>query len=205
MNGRRLVVLWCLVIGLGLAGMPVGRAETPPQAAAAAAVVESLHQALIATMKDGHSLGFQGRAERLAPVVAAAFSMAQMTRIAAGTGWAALNEEQRQRLTASFQRFSVSNYARNFDSYDGEKFETTGVQLGQGDGVVVLTRLVLAKGDPVELNYLLRPYDGAWKIIDIYLSGTVSELASRRAEFNAVLQREGYDGLVALLDKKARG
>jgi phospholipid transport system substrate-binding protein len=45
--------------------------------------------------------------------------------------------------------------------------------------------------------------DGNWRIIDVYLSGTVSELASRRSEFAAVLQRDGADGLVHLLEQRA--
>lgn len=201
-KGLRLAALVrAAVIGLGVLATTGVRAETPQ----AVAVVEGLHQALIATMKDGPKLGFQGRAEKLAPAVNAAFSMAQMTRIATGAGWSGLKEDQRQRLIAAFERFSVANYARNFDSWEGEKFETTGEQPGQGGGIIVQTKLVLAKGDPVEMNYLLRPIDGGWKIVDIYLSGTVSELATRRSEFNSVLQRDGYDGLVALLDKKAKG
>jgi phospholipid transport system substrate-binding protein len=48
-----------------------------------------------------------------------------------------------------------------------------------------------------------RAPDGTSKIIDVYLSGTVSELASRRSEFVAVLQRDGADGLVRLLEQRA--
>ena len=43
---------------------------------------------------------------------------------------------------------------------------------------------------------------GAWKVIDVYLSGTISELATRRSEFAAVLQRDGADGLVHLLEQR---
>jgi phospholipid transport system substrate-binding protein len=40
-------------------------------------------------------------------------------------------------------------------------------------------------------------------VIDVYLSGTISELASRRSEFAAVLQRDGAEGLVRLLEQRA--
>ena len=43
---------------------------------------------------------------------------------------------------------------------------------------------------------------GAWKVIDVYLSGTVSELATRRSEFVAVLQRDGAEGLVQLIERR---
>jgi phospholipid transport system substrate-binding protein len=44
--------------------------------------------------------------------------------------------------------------------------------------------------------------DGAWKVIDIYLEGTISQLAARRSEFVSVLQRDGADGLVELIERR---
>jgi len=56
----------------------------------------------------------------------------------------------------------------------------------------------------VNLNYLLRQdAAGAWKIIDVYLSGTISELATRRSEFSTVLQRGGADALVQLIEQRS--
>jgi phospholipid transport system substrate-binding protein len=43
---------------------------------------------------------------------------------------------------------------------------------------------------------------GAAQVVDVFLTGTISELATRRSEFGAVLQRDGFDGLLALLEKK---
>jgi phospholipid transport system substrate-binding protein len=41
-----------------------------------------------------------------------------------------------------------------------------------------------------------------WKIIDVYLDGTVSELALRRSEFSGIVKRENFDALIAALDAK---
>jgi phospholipid transport system substrate-binding protein len=54
----------------------------------------------------------------------------------------------------------------------------------------------------VELDYLLREANGAWQIVDVYLSGTVSELATRRSEFSSVMRSGGPEALVDLLQKK---
>jgi phospholipid transport system substrate-binding protein len=48
----------------------------------------------------------------------------------------------------------------------------------------------------------LRASDDAWRLIDVYLSGTVSELATRRSEFSAVLRRGGPEALVDALQQK---
>jgi phospholipid transport system substrate-binding protein len=68
--------------------------------------------------------------------------------------------------------------------------------------VIVDTRLVQSNGEAVVLNYLLRENGGAWRILDVYLSGSISELAVRRSEFGAVLKREGSDGLIRTLEQR---
>jgi phospholipid transport system substrate-binding protein len=44
-----------------------------------------------------------------------------------------------------------------------------------------------------------------WHVADIYLSGTISELATRRSEFSAVIEREGVDALIARLNRTSAG
>jgi phospholipid transport system substrate-binding protein len=55
---------------------------------------------------------------------------------------------------------------------------------------------------PIAINYRMRPDGESWRIIDVYLNGTVSELALRRSEYAAVLQRDGFEKLVASIDEK---
>jgi len=66
----------------------------------------------------------------------------------------------------------------------------------------VKTRLINPQDENVELNYRLRQVDGKWKIIDVYLDGTVSELALRRSEFVSIVKREDLNALVAALEEK---
>jgi phospholipid transport system substrate-binding protein len=54
----------------------------------------------------------------------------------------------------------------------------------------------------VELNYRLRKTGADWKIIDVFLSGTISQLANYRSEFAATLREKGADGLIALINDK---
>ena len=43
---------------------------------------------------------------------------------------------------------------------------------------------------------------GSWQIADVYLDGTISQLATQRSEFHSILQREGVNGLITALDRK---
>jgi phospholipid transport system substrate-binding protein len=49
---------------------------------------------------------------------------------------------------------------------------------------------------------LLRQTELGWRIVDVYLDGTISELARRRDEFTSIIKNQGLDGLIALLKKK---
>jgi phospholipid transport system substrate-binding protein len=95
----------------------------------------------------------------------------------------------------------VLQYASRFEGFSGERFEVSPkTEPSQGSDIIVATKLITKDGDPIELNYLMRNAGAGWRIIDVFLSGTISELATRRSEFSSVLRRDGIDGLVNLLN-----
>jgi phospholipid transport system substrate-binding protein len=178
-------------------------AATPADNATALSVVDTFDQALISTMKDAKSLGFKGRYDKLAPVVDKAFDLEFMTKLLVGTAWNDMPADKQASLTASFRNFTISNYARRFDGYNGETIETTGAPTELRDTLRVPTRIVPKEGQPVELDYILHNDPEGWQVIDIFLQGTISQLATQRAEFQSVLQAQGVDALIETLDKKA--
>jgi phospholipid transport system substrate-binding protein len=125
-----------------------------------------------------------------------------MTRLSVGPSWASLNDSQRQQLTESFGRYISATYAERFDSYSGQKLRVTGQQPAAA-GVIVNSEIVKANGDPVKVDYLLHQSGENWLISDVYLDGTISELATRRSEFAAILRSQGVNGLIAALNHKA--
>ena len=52
------------------------------------------------------------------------------------------------------------------------------------------------------LNYLLRQNAGIWRIFDVYLDGSISELATRRSEYTSILDDQGFDGLIDRLEER---
>jgi phospholipid transport system substrate-binding protein len=67
---------------------------------------------------------------------------------------------------------------------------------------VVQTKIVKSDGETTTLNYLMRQNQGSWQISDVYLDGTISQLAVQRSEFHSILRRDGIDGLVMALTRK---
>ena len=173
------------------------------ESASPAATISDFYDVLLSTMKDGPSLGFKGRSERLSPAIRSAFDLPLMTRLMVGPQWATLTTDQQRQLVAAFSDFSIAVYASRFDDYSGERFQVDGDLTQSATGVIVRSKLVKTDGDPVQIDYLMRANEQGWQIIDVFLSGTVSELATRRSEFSSVMRRGGAEALVDLLQKKA--
>jgi phospholipid transport system substrate-binding protein len=153
-------------------------------------------------MKDARTLGESGRYARLAPVVVSVFDIPLMARLSIGPSWAGLNEAQRQKATQSYGRYISAVYADRFDSYDGQRFVVNGEQ-SASFGVLVESHIIKANSEPVKVDYIMRRNGAGWLISDIYLDSAISEVATRRSEFAAILRMEGIDGLIAALNRKA--
>lgn len=182
-------------------------AEAEPAAAEAVssaptAMIETFHTGLLEIMKEAKTLGFQGRVDRLAPLMGKTFDLDFMASKTVGRHWKKLSDEDKKRWAETFAHFTTANYAGRFTGYTGEEFVTLGVEDAARGTRNVLTKIIVPDGEDVQLNYRVIERDGDWKIIDVYLNGTVSELALRRSEYSSALKREGFDSLMASIEDK---
>ena len=195
-------------IGFGIAAMalaaPVMAESTDP----ARAPVQSLSDGLIGIMKNAGKLGFSGRAAQIAPVVDRAFDLPLTARLTVGTAWTAATPADRTALIAAFRKLTVNQYAANFDGYSGQTFVVDPKVEVRGSDRVVRTTLTQPKGEAVKIAYRLRQSGAEWKIIDVFYQNSISSLATRRADFQSILDKGGVKALVghvnALADKAGR-
>ena len=173
------------------------------------AVIESYYAQLLKAMQDSNKLGYKGRYELLKPWVDKTFNVALMAQASVGSYWDSMTSDQRTRLVDAFRDFTVANYAHNFHSYDGEKFVTEDAQEAprrDSKDIIVNTEMVKSDGDKIAINYLLRPDgDSNYRVIDVYLDGSISQLATRRSEYTSVIREQGVDALIAAIKKKTDG
>jgi len=196
--------LVCLLVWLSASppAFAEDAAAAAPDAAAVRAPVERLYAALLDVMKRAEALGFEGRYGALDPVINASYDVPFMAELILGRQWKSLSPEQQKRWVETFTRLTVSTYADRFDAYTGERFEVGAVEPATQGTSMVRTQLVRTDDEPVKLDYRMRQNAGHWRIIDVYLSGTVSELALRRSEYSALMRKEGFDALLAAVGKK---
>lgn len=189
--------LFVLALLVGFAGS-AAHADAP----APRAVVEKFHVSLLEAMQKAKTLGYQGRYGLLKPAVDVTFDLPAMAEVAGGPPWRTLTDEQKKQFVDVFKRYTYATYASRFDGYDGERFETTGEQPGRNSTVLVNTQLVRPKDEPIALNYLVHQTEEGPRVIDVFLKGAFSELASKRSEYVAVIQRDGFPALISRLEAK---
>ena len=209
MRNRSLCGHRFLIATLGVLAFLVGGSQltsSPPakaQGLEPVSRVNALYIALLDTMKKAKELGPRGRYDKLLPVIKNSFDVAGMMQIAAGAGWETASPAQQTALVDAFLQMMTATYASRFDGFAGENFEVFPAVDQPPSDKLVRTRLVQSNGKTVTLNYLMRRTAEGWKIADVYLDGTVSELAARRAEFSSIMKSGGPVMLANSLRLKA--
>jgi phospholipid transport system substrate-binding protein len=164
-------------------------------------VVRNFYGELLNVMQNAAALGVKGRYQKLEPLVLTTFEVPFMTRLSVGPSWAGLPAEQKQGASQAFGRYIAATYATRFDDFSGEQFQILGEQQAE-HGTIVKTQLVKADGEKVIINYAVHDNDTSWQIRDVYLAGTISELATRRSDFTSTLRSGGIEALILRLNKK---
>ncbi len=172
-------------------------AEETPQA-----IVARLNATLIEVMREAETLGYEGRFVRLAPVLKEIFDFSRMARVSVGRHWRKLDDAQREQFVETFRRMSIATFAARFNGFSGERFQILGEEQAPRKAVLVRNQLVKKDGEAVGIYYLLRPGADGWRVIDVFLDAKYSELAMKRSEYSSVFDREGFEGLVNILEAK---
>lgn len=176
----------------------------PARAGSAADVIRSLNATFIQVMEQATTLGYAGRYQTLAPALADAYDFAEMARVSTGRHWRELTDAQRAQLIEAFTVYSTATYAARFNGYSGERFDVLGEEPAPAGATRVNNQIQQSSGDPIRIDYLLKEKDGQWRIVDVYLKSSISELALRRSEFTDLLAAKGFDGLMEKLQTAAK-
>jgi phospholipid transport system substrate-binding protein len=151
-------------------------------------------------MKAGGST--KGRFDKLKSTVEQDFDLPGMTALSVGPTWSSISAADQKALTDAFARFTIANYARNFDSYSGQNFSIDPTVAERGSDKFVKSTMKSGT-DTVAFNYRLHQTGNSWKILDVYLAGNISTLAQKRADFATTLAGAGPVGLAKKIDALA--
>ncbi len=114
-----------------------------------------------------------------------------------------MTTSQQKELLAKYITWSISTYANRFASYKGQRFVVAATRPIHKKYMQVIVHIIKPDKRKRVLEYLLArdQEKKLWRIVDVRVKG-VSQLALTRAQFKSILQKQGVEGLLALLDEK---
>ena len=65
----------------------------------------------------------------------------------------------------------------------GDKFRLAGV-------------ILIADNERIKIDYLLALKNDQWKIFDVLLDGSISEIATKKSDFKKIINDKGVTGLI---------
>ena len=171
-------------------------AKTPEQ------VISHLQSSLLQAMQEGEKLGYEGRYKFLEPVIDQSHDIDLIIKTILGaTYWSQLDKAQQDLIVDTFRQLSIATYAGRFTQYEGEQFKIVEQRSLPREQTLVRSQLTKSDGGAVNFDYVLHQTEGGWRIVNILFDG-VSDLAIKRGEYRAVMQRDGFPALIQLLKEK---
>ena len=129
------------------------------------------------------------------------YNSEKMLSMIIGEQWKNVSNEKRKEIIDIFEEYIAKNYVRRFSKIKDFSFVENKEQ-NVGKFVMVRSNLVIGKKEKVSISYLLSNEKNKWKIFDVLLAGSVSEIATKKSEFKSFIKGGNIDPLIDALKKK---
>ncbi|RMH37691.1 MAG: ABC transporter substrate-binding protein [Deltaproteobacteria bacterium] len=146
------------------------------------------------------------RAEQVVDRLRSFLDIDELGRAALADHWGSLTDAQKKEYLQLLRALIEANYVKGLRARLDYRVVYTG-ESAKGDRVVVSTEVrTKRKGRPVSIgiDYVLRREgagESSWRAVDVVTDG-VGLVENYRAQFNRIIQKEGFDGLLARMRKK---
>ncbi|VAV83287.1 Phospholipid ABC transporter shuttle protein MlaC [hydrothermal vent metagenome] len=160
-------------------------------------VVSQTVDEVIRVLSDASLTGPAKKKERRLKIRAAitkGFSFEAMAKRAMGKYWKERTPQEREEFTGLFRRLIEISYISKIEGFTNEKVLYEKARTKKNISVVK-TKIVMAKGTEIPINYRLMRRGDRWFIYDIVIEG-VSLVRNYRTQFSSVLRKKSYSTLV---------
>ncbi len=190
------------IIPLALLGLLLGGPAIAQNVAPEAAPVASLDAAILAAMKAGSAgESFTIRAKAMDAAIQISYNMALVTQNSVGFLWSTLPATQQAQLISLMGQFTTASYTAQFNAYDGQQLQLLPAEKSLGANKIIETQLI-SGGNPTELDYVVQNGAQGWRITDVLLGGSISQVAVHQSDFSALVSAGDASKLIAALQAK---
>lgn len=135
-------------------------------------------------------------------LVAQTYNVEKMISIIIGKKWNQIKAVKQKEIISVFNEYVIKNYIKRFKKIKQIDFENLSSKEVRKNYYLVKTKLKILEEEDVKIDYLLIKNNGEWKIFDVLLAGSVSEIATKKSEFNSFISNNNIEGLIQALKSK---
>ena len=133
-------------------------------------------------------------------VINRTYDAEKMLKMIIGAGWKTQENEKKEELIMVFKKYISKNYLKRFSKINDVSFSNEKKEKISSDFFLVRSNLII-KQEKISIDYLLHLKDNTWKIFDVLLDGSVSEVATKKSEFRIYIKEKKIDELIEALKK----
>jgi len=158
--------------------------------------ISKLHQGL--KKISGQNVGIYNTTKKL---ITETYNTEKMLKMIIGDSWKNLNKEIKKEIINVFEEYIAKNYIKRFSKIKNLQFSSL-EEKKIGNYKTVKSNLILENDEKISISYLLSPKRQEWKIFDVLLAGSVSEIATKKSEFKSFIVDGNINPLIDALKKK---
>ena len=133
-------------------------------------------------------------------VINLTYDVEKMLKMIIGADWKNQENEKKKELIIVFKEYISKNYLKRFSKINDVSFSNEKKEKISPEFFLVRSNLVIKK-EKISIDYLLSFRDNTWKIFDVLLDGSVSEIATKKSEFRIYIKEKKIDELIKALKK----
>jgi phospholipid transport system substrate-binding protein len=135
-------------------------------------------------------------------IVEEIFDFRELSQRSLGPHWKARTPAERDEFVQLFADLLERSYITKIELYSGgERIQYIAEALDGDDLATVRTKIITKQGTEVPVDYRMHRIESRWLVYDVAIEG-VSLVANYRAQFNKIIQRSSFKGLLAQLVAK---
>ena len=127
------------------------------------------------------------------------FDFRYMSQLALARNWKTISPKEQDHFVYLFAKLLENTYYDRLNSYSGE--EVIFKEQQKKDDKAVVSTVVTKNDVETPVIYRLRNIDDKWMVYDLIIEG-VSLVRNYRSQFESIIEKEKYAGLVKRLEEK---
>ncbi len=134
-------------------------------------------------------------------IVSSTYDIKKMSKIILGKFWSESQANDKAKFIEKFTLYISSNYINRFRDRKDFNYEYKDIDKIGENYRLAYTIFKFSEKEKLKINYMLIKNHNKWLIFDVLLNGSISEIATKKSEFNETLNNGGITSLISLINK----